>query len=174
MSRFGAVCLQKIDQTVNDSQPVNTKRSKASIWAQFACFVKKKKFVLEESTSKEELAICNSFADIESSGARAARDAKRRNLQANATKRKVSSSTLTTEALSKVVSIWDENTPEERSQCYATKDDSCQARKTGKQKVQSFPKLEQLEEHSYYKQSTCRTSYSNHCYLNPLKDKICG
>ncbi|KAF2894798.1 hypothetical protein ILUMI_11376, partial [Ignelater luminosus] len=37
---------------------------------------------------------CNLFADIEFSGARAARDTKRQNLQANATKRKVSSSAL--------------------------------------------------------------------------------
>ncbi|KAF2894294.1 hypothetical protein ILUMI_11886 [Ignelater luminosus] len=60
----------------------------------------------------------NSFATFEPlpeaealNGTRAAQDAKRRNLQANATKRKVSSSVLTTEELSKVVSIWDENTP---------------------------------------------------------------
>ncbi|KAF2881527.1 hypothetical protein ILUMI_24645 [Ignelater luminosus] len=54
---------------------------------------------------------CNPSGDIEFSDARAARDA--RNLEANATKRKVSSSAFTTEELSKVVSIWDENTPED-------------------------------------------------------------
>ncbi|KAF2904661.1 hypothetical protein ILUMI_01516 [Ignelater luminosus] len=116
-------------------------------------FCKEKKYVLEELTSKEELAIvikdwafnmkrkdgedyqesvkimynstakqlqemyyqkfnvkCNPFANFELSGARAARDSKRRNLQANATKKKVSSFALTTEELFKVVSIWDENT----------------------------------------------------------------
>ncbi|KAF2895405.1 hypothetical protein ILUMI_10769 [Ignelater luminosus] len=62
---------------------------------------------LREGMLVDGLCGCNPFADIEFSGARAARDAKRRNLKANATKRKVSLSALTTEELSKVVSIWD-------------------------------------------------------------------
>ena len=54
----------------------------------------------------------NAFADIEFNGARAARDAKRRNLQTSPTKRKQSSSALKIEELSNTVSIWNENTPE--------------------------------------------------------------
>jgi hypothetical protein len=51
------------------------------------------------------------FTDIEFSSSRAARDAKRRDLQTNPTKRKHSSASLTTEELSKMIEIWDENTP---------------------------------------------------------------
>lgn len=51
------------------------------------------------------------FVDIEFSSARAARDAKRRKLQADPKKRKLSSAALTNEEISKMVEIWDENTP---------------------------------------------------------------
>ncbi|CAH1366237.1 unnamed protein product [Tenebrio molitor] len=51
------------------------------------------------------------FTDIEFSSSRAARNAKRRDFQTNLTKKKHSSASLTTEELSKMIEIWDENTP---------------------------------------------------------------
>lgn len=51
------------------------------------------------------------FADIEFASARAARDAKRRQLQKNPSKRKTSSAALTCEEYRKILTIWDENTP---------------------------------------------------------------
>lgn len=52
------------------------------------------------------------FADVEFACARQARDAKRRVLQANPNKRKMSSIALDNEELSKIVGIWNEDTPD--------------------------------------------------------------
>jgi hypothetical protein len=51
------------------------------------------------------------FADVEFACARAARDAKRRKLQEDPSKRKSSSIALTNQQLSRMAEVWDENTP---------------------------------------------------------------
>lgn len=54
----------------------------------------------------------NPFSDIEFLNARAAKNAKRRKLQMDPTKRKESSSALSADELRKIFELWDENTPE--------------------------------------------------------------
>ena len=54
----------------------------------------------------------NPFSDIEFLNARAAKNAKRRKLQMDSTKRKKSSSALSADELRKIIKLWDENTPE--------------------------------------------------------------
>lgn len=51
----------------------------------------------------------NPFSDVEFAAARAARDAKRRQLQRDPTKRKTSAAALTNEEYNKILKIWDEN-----------------------------------------------------------------
>lgn len=75
--------------------------------------------VMWNSTAKQLQEFCynnfgmkfNPFSDIEFKSARDARDAKRRILQVDPSKRKSSSAALTTEELSKVLTVWNEDNP---------------------------------------------------------------
>jgi hypothetical protein len=57
MSRFGSTSLLNIDEAVENTVPVNTKRSKTCVWTQCTSFCKKKRYNFENCVSKEELAI---------------------------------------------------------------------------------------------------------------------
>ena len=54
----------------------------------------------------------NPFSDIEFTEARSARDAKRRKLQTDPSKRKASSAALSNEEYNSILNMWDEDTPE--------------------------------------------------------------
>lgn len=71
------------------------------------------------STAKQLQEMCfakfqlkfNPFSDVEFTAARAARDAKRRSLQKDPTKRKVSAVALTNEEYKTIIEMWDDNEP---------------------------------------------------------------
>ena len=101
----------------------------ATILEDYAFNMKKKNFedykesvvkVMWNSTAKQLQEIYyekykikfNPFSDVEFATARAARDAKRKKLQRDPLKRKVSASALTSDEYKKIIEMWDENTPD--------------------------------------------------------------
>jgi integrase len=68
--------------------------------------------ILQQKYKEECNVLFDPFRDVIFSNARSARDAKRKQLQLNPEKRKTSSSSLTREELEKIISLWDEETPE--------------------------------------------------------------
>ncbi|KAH0812938.1 hypothetical protein GEV33_009853 [Tenebrio molitor] len=66
---------------------------------------------LQEFYYKEHNVKFDPFADVEFSSARAARDAKRRNLQTDPKKRKLSSAAISKQEMERMVEMCDENTP---------------------------------------------------------------
>lgn len=56
MNRFGEQSIETIDETIKETEPLNTQKSKSSIWRQFSDFCDAKKYCISQSTSEEELA----------------------------------------------------------------------------------------------------------------------
>lgn len=56
MSRFGNSNIVEIDQEIENCTPRTTKRTHISIWNQFSAFYEEKGYVLNETTSVENLA----------------------------------------------------------------------------------------------------------------------
>jgi hypothetical protein len=67
---------------------------------------------LQEKYRAEYKVFFNPFMDVIFASARQARDAKRKQLQCDSSKRKVSAATLSLEEYNKIIDLWDEDTPD--------------------------------------------------------------
>jgi hypothetical protein len=58
MSRFGSTSLLNIDEAVENTVPVNTKRSKTCVWTQCTSFCKEKGITLKIAYRKKSSQLC--------------------------------------------------------------------------------------------------------------------
>ena len=156
IKRFGKKSLLDIEECVSKSVPANTTKSHSSVWTQFENFCADRNYILQASTSPEEVSnmlmdyafnmkkvdgsgykeACiktmwnvtaklvqekffkefgvslNPFQDLCFKKARDARDSKRRELQEQVEKRKISSTALTEAELMEIKKLYSEENPE--------------------------------------------------------------
>lgn len=56
MDRFGDLSLSKIDKEVKGNVPINTTKTKSSVWNQFSTFCHERTYSLNADTTEEQLA----------------------------------------------------------------------------------------------------------------------
>ncbi|KAK9881460.1 hypothetical protein WA026_016346 [Henosepilachna vigintioctopunctata] len=122
MKRYGTSSGTEIDKEIEDLTPQNTVKTHKYVWKQFTEFCERRNYKLCAQTSEEQLAsILKDWAfnmkradgTEYKEDARKARAAERKKLQAIPEKRKTNSVALKAEEISKIISNFDENTPDD-------------------------------------------------------------